>query len=201
MFTINIYLKFALIALLLIEGTVLAFLFGFWYAFPLIIIGLGLVASYIFLGTVQSAAVLMEQMDFERTERRLSLTIKPNWLYKTNRAYFYLIKGNVAANTKDMVAAEQHFLMAQKLELPSDNEKAMVCLQLSNIAASKGNWQGAQLEFRKVQKMKITDPNLRDQIKQFDKSFKQRGTMKASQMGRKGQFYAGGGKRRRPKSR
>ena len=201
MFTINIYLKFALIFVLLVGGTVLAFVFGFWYAFPLLLIGLILLATYILLGTVQSAAVLMEKMDFAATERRLNMTFKPNWLYKANRAYFYLIKGSIAANTKDLVAAEQYFLKAQSLDLPSDNEKAMVSLQLSNIAASKGNWQGAQLEFRKAQKLKVTDPNLKDQIKQFEKSFKQRGTMKASQMGGGGQFYRGGGKRRRPKSR
>ena len=59
MFTINIYLKLALIVVFLIGGTALAFTINFWYAFPLILIGLGLFVSYLLLGTVQSAAELM----------------------------------------------------------------------------------------------------------------------------------------------
>ena len=35
MFTINIYLRFALIFITLVGGVILAFLFGFWYAFPI----------------------------------------------------------------------------------------------------------------------------------------------------------------------
>jgi disulfide bond formation protein DsbB len=88
MFTINIYLRFALIGLLLIGGTILAFFTGFWYAFPILLIGLGLVISYILLGTIQSAAKFMQDSDFDNVEKRLKLTLKPNWLYSTNRAYF-----------------------------------------------------------------------------------------------------------------
>ena len=87
MYTINIYLKFALIALFLIGGTVLAFTAGFWYALPLILIGLVFLASYIFLGTIQSAAQMMQTMDLDGCEKRLALTLKPEWLYVTNRAY------------------------------------------------------------------------------------------------------------------
>ena len=201
MFTINIYLRFALIGLFLIGGAILAILINFWYAFPLIIVGLVLLAGYLFLGTVQSAAPMMEMMNFDAAEKRLNLTWKPDWLYKTNRAYFYMIKGSISSQKKDFDAAETHFLKAQSLELPSDNEKAMVCLQLSNIAAAKGNWTGAQMEFKKAKKYKVTDANLKEQMKEFEKSFKQRGTMKASQMGGKNQFFRGGGKRRRPRAR
>ena len=65
MFTINIYLKLALIAVCLVGGTVLAFAYGFWYALPFFIIGLGLLASYILLvfyrvfGIVANIALFM----------------------------------------------------------------------------------------------------------------------------------------------
>ena len=42
MFTINIYLRFALIALLLIGGTLMAIFIGFWYSFPFLLAGVGL---------------------------------------------------------------------------------------------------------------------------------------------------------------
>ena len=200
MFTINIYLKFALIALFLIGGTVLAITISFWYAFPLLLVGLGLLASYIFLGTVQSAAEFMQNMDFEGCEKRLDLTFKPEWLYVTNKAFFYLIKGSIAMNAKDSDAAEEWFIKAQNLNLPSDNERAMVQLQLANINAMKGKWNAAKLAFRDIKKLKITEGQLKEQISQFEQALKQRG--QTQQVGRHGgRMAVPGGKRRRPKMR
>jgi len=83
MLSINIYLRFALMAVLLIGGTVLAFLFGFWYAFPLLLAGIALLVGYVMLGTVQSAAQIMNATDFEGAEKRLNLTLTPKLLYPT----------------------------------------------------------------------------------------------------------------------
>jgi len=200
MFTINIYLKFALIALFLGGGIVLALTFGFWYAFPLLLIGLGLLVSYVLLGTVQSAAELMQQMDFVACEERLNLTWKPEWLYVTNKAFYYLIKGSMAMNNKDNDLAEEWFTRAQSLKLPSDNERGMVMLQLANINAMKGKWKAAQSTFRDLKKLKITEGQLKEQIVQFEKALKQRGQMKAArQSGQR--MQTPGGKRRRPKMR
>ena len=66
MFSINIKLKFALIALFLVGGVLLAIFQGFWYALPFILVGLGLMASYLLLGTVQSAAQLVQEGNFEK---------------------------------------------------------------------------------------------------------------------------------------
>lgn len=137
MFTINIYLKFALIALFLGGGIILSFSISLWYAVPLILIGLGFLASYIFLGTIQSAAQIMQDGDFEATEKRLNLTLNPKWLYVTNRAFFYIIKGSLALNRKDNDLAESYFHTAKSMKLPSDNERAMVLMQLANMAVQK----------------------------------------------------------------
>lgn len=200
MFTINIYLKFALIALFLGGGIVLAFTISFWYAFPLILIGLGFLASYLLLGTVQSAAQLMQEGDFEGCEQRLNLTFRPNWLYVTNRAFFYLIKGSIAMNNKDNDKAEYWFNEAKDIELPSDNERAMVLLQLANINAMKNKWQAAKVQFRELKKLKVSEPQLKEQIAQFDQVMKQQGQMKnMRQSGQRMQMP--GGKRRRPRMR
>ena len=198
MFTINIYLKFAIIAVCLIGGTLLAFLMGFWYAFPFILIGLGFLASYILLGTVQSAAQLMEQMRFDECEQRLNLTWKPNLLYVTNRAFYYIIQGTMALNLKKNDEAEDWFNQAKDLKLPSDNEKAMVLLQLANINASKNKWKQANLYFQQVKKLDVREGQLKEQIDQFEKVFKQRGQLKHMR-GKGGMRQSG--KRRRPKMR
>ena len=190
MFTLNIYLRFALIALCLGGGIILAITYSFWYAFPFILIGLILLIGYLLLGTVQSAAGLMQTMQFDEADKRLALTLKPDWLYKTNRAFFYMLKGTIALNRKDNDNAEIWLNKAQEIELPSDNEKGMVLLQLANIQASKGNWNSAKMHFSKLKKLKITEPQLKDQLKMFEKAIANRGQMKhmrSGQMrGRKG---------------
>jgi len=163
--TINIYLRFALIALFLGGGLILAFVYSFWYAFPLILIGLIFVAGYIFLGTVQSTAQLVQEEKFAEAEKRIALTWKPEWLYKTNRAFYYMIQGTLAMGRKDTDAAEKWLTQAQNLDLPSDNEKAMVYLQ-------------------------ITEPMMKEQMKQFEKAITNRGQAKHLQgmRGRKGGY-------------
>ena len=200
MFSINIYLRFALIALFLLGGVGAAFAWGFWWALPFILIGIILLIGYFLLGTVQSAAMMLQTSDFEGAERQLGLTYFPQWLYTTNRAYFYMLKGTIASNTKDYTTAEEHYLKAQKIGLPSDNEKAMVYMALANFRAMKNNWAAAEDLFRKIKGLKVSEPSLKEQIKQFEEAMKQKGQIKM--MSRPGfREGVGGGKRPRPKSR
>src|SRR5690349_14051683 len=101
MFTINVYLRFALIILGIFGGVFLSSAYGFWYGFPFVLVGVILLAGYLLLGTIQSAAQLMQTMQFDAVEKRLSLTFFPGLLYKANRAYMYMIKGTIAMYKKD----------------------------------------------------------------------------------------------------
>ncbi|MEM6316165.1 MAG: hypothetical protein AAF960_00760 [Bacteroidota bacterium] len=202
MITINIYVKLALIAVTLLGGIGLIVAYGFWYGFPFLLVGLVLLATYILLGTVQSAAQLVQESKFEEASKRLDLTLKPEWLYSANHAYYNIIKGNLAAVKKDSAAAEGYFNKAKAIGVASDNETAMLELQLANIAASKNKWQQAKNHFKNLKGLKVTEPQLKDQIKQFEKALKQRGAIKAA--GRSGinaMQMNPGGKRRRPKMR
>lgn len=206
MFTINIYLKFALIAIFLGGGVLLAIFQGFWYAFPLLLVGLILLASYLLLGTVQSTAQLVQEQRFDEAEKRLALTANPKWLYVTNRAFYYIMKGSLAAQRQDNNEAEKHFETALGLNLPSDNEKAMVLLQLTSINAGRSKWKVAEKYYRDLKKLNVTERTMKAQLAEFDKAFANRGQMKAAQRmggGRRGQqqFHRPGGKRRRPKMR
>lgn len=206
MFTINIYVKFALIALFLGGGIILAFTQGFWYAFIFLLIGLGLLASYLLLGTIQSAAEMIQTMDLDGAEKRLGLTFFPKLLYVSNRAFYYIIKGTIAINRNNTSLAEGYFNQALELELPSDTEKGMVLLQMANINAQKNKWTAAQNYYRDAKKLNITEPQLKNQLEDFGKALKNRGQAKAAQgmgMGRRGKqtMQAGKSKRRRPKMR
>jgi len=203
MFSLNIYLKFALIALCLGGGILLAIFQSFWYALPILLIGIGLLTSYILLGTVQSSAQLVQTGDFDEAKKRIGLTWKPEWLYKTNRAFYYIMQGSLSLNDKDTNKAEEWFKMAEGIELPTDDEKAMVQLQLANINAQKDKWKQAELYYKNVKKLKVTQPDLKAQIAQFDMAFKNRGQMKHMRQGggKRGGMMRQGGKRRRPKMR
>jgi len=200
MFKINIYLKFALIAIFLVGGIILGFIYGFGYSWIMIFIGVLILISYIMLGTIQSAAEMVQTMDLEGAEKRLGLTLSPRLLYVSNRAFYYIIKGTIAINQNDSVKAEALFNQALSLKLPTETEKAMVLMQLANINAQKNKWTAAKNHFREAKKLKVLEPQLKEQMEMFEKALKNRGQAKAAQgMGRRGQQT--GGKRRRPKMR
>ncbi|HMR44335.1 MAG TPA: hypothetical protein PKC40_10905 [Saprospiraceae bacterium] len=203
MFTINIYLRFALIGLFLGGGILLAFLYGFWYASVPILIGLILVAGYIFLGTISSAAQLVQDTKLDEAEKRLDMTLKPEWLYASNRAFYYIMKGTFAINRKNTEEGETWLKKAREVKVPTDNERAMIELQLANIAASKGKWNQAQIHLKVIKDLNITESMIKEQVKQFEKAFANRGQAKAAMMMGKqgGHIGMGGGKRRRPKMR
>ncbi len=205
MFTINIYLKFALIALGFILGAVLTTTLGFWYAFPFWLLGFVMLASYIFLGTVQSSAQLIQEEDFDGAELRLGLTKFPQFLYVTNRAFYYIMKGSIFAQRKDNKSAEEAFNHALTLKLPSDNEKAMVLMQLTNINATKGKWTEANNFLKQAKGLTVTQSDIKGQLAYLDKAMAQNmaqaKTMKSMGGMRGGMRQGGGGKRRRPKMR
>ncbi|MCR9290919.1 MAG: hypothetical protein NXI23_26415 [Bacteroidetes bacterium] len=206
MFSINIYLKFALIALCLIGGILLAIFQGFWYAFPILLIGIGLLVSYLLLGTIQSAAKFIQLTDFVGADKRLNLILFPNLLYVTNKAYYYILKGTIAEHQGRSEDAEDLLNIAQSLDLPTDNEKAAVALQLANISAKKNKWNQAKLQFRAIKGMKVTEGALKEQIKEFEKALNNRGQIQAATRAGYGGRSKGiplkpGGKRRRPKMR
>lgn len=206
MFTINIYLKFALILLGFGLGIVLTFTMGFWYSSPFWLLGIIMLGSYLLLGTVQSTAQIVQDGDIEEAEKRLNLTKFPGILYVTNRAFYYIMKGTIAAHKREQSEAESYFNTALSLKLPSDNERAMVLMQLANIDASKGRWQSAKNYFKKAKKLKVTQRDIKGQLDYFEKVINNnRGQMKAARsMGKQGMKMmqqGAGGKRRRPKMR
>ena len=204
MFSINIYLKLALIVIMIGGGILLAITQGFWYSFPFLLIGIGLLVSYIMLGTIQSSAQLLQLEQFDAAEKRLSWTWNPNWLYKTNRAMYYILKGGLAMNRQNFTEAEEYFKTAEAIDLPTDDEKAMVQLQLASINAQKNKWNAAKRYYMNLKKLKVTQPQIKAQIAQFDMAFKNRGQMKHAQgQGKRGQnvMQMGKSKRRRPRMR
>lgn len=203
MIKINVYLRFALIVACLIGGAALTAAYGFWYALPLFLVALVLLAGYILLGTIQSTSELMQAQRFEEAERQLSLTKFPRYLYPANRAYYYLLRANLAQARKDTKEAETYLHKASTIKMPSANETAVVQLQLANIAAQKGQWPEVNKRLQAVKKLDVSEPMIREQTGQLEKAYRNRGNVRLAQrMGvRPGAGGRPGGKRRRPRIR
>ncbi len=202
MFKVNIYAKFAMIALGFIGGIVTTMTLGFGYGWIFFLVGIIALVSYLLMGTIQSAGEMLQSQDFDGAESRLGLIYFPNLLYSTNKAMYYMLKGSLAAQRKENSLAEGYFNKAMSMKLNSDDEKAMILLQMAGIQAQKGNWNGAKNYMYKTKELKVTQTMIKDQIKQFDTAIAQRGQMKVAQsMGMNPAQGMGGGKRRRPKMR
>ena len=204
MFTINIYLRFALIGLGVVGGIALWAIWGFWYGFPLLLMGLLLLAGYLLLGTIMSTNQLLAQQKYPEAEQRLAMTYFPNMLLIGYKGVFYMTKGAIALQKKDMVTAEALLKQSLTAGLPSDNERGAAQLQLAMIYASKNNRLAAQNQISELKKLNITEPMLKEQAKEMEKQLKQLqqagnpATM-AMMAGKGG--YRPGGKRPRPKMR
>ncbi len=193
MFSINIYVRFALIGVCLLGGIILAFVYGFWYAFPFLLVGIVLLIGYILLGTVQSAGMLLQQADIAGAEKRLNMTFKPEWLFGPNRAVYFMLKGTLAINRKELKEGEEWFSKAEAIDMPSDNEAAMIQVQLAALKASKRNWNAAKKHVKKAKDLKITTPEIKAQLAQVEELVKNKGQqrvqMRGKGKGRGGKYY------------
>ncbi len=172
MFSINIYLRFALIALGLVGGTILSSTYGFWYGFPFILIGLLLLLGYFLLGTIVSTNQLLGTMQVDEAEARLKMTYFPNMLLMGYRGVFYMTKATIAMQRKDWASAETDLKIALEKGLPTDNERGGALMQLMMIGAQKGNLNNVPAQMAEIKKLNITDPSLKEQLKSIEQQLK-----------------------------
>ena len=109
-----------------------------------------------------------------------------------------MLKAGIAQNRQQHQEAEQLLQKARDIKVPTDNERAVIHLQLANIALQRSNWNQARAYFKVVKDCKVTEPTIKEQIREFEKVFKNRGAFKPGMGGRGGRMTPGG-KRRRPK--
>jgi hypothetical protein len=203
MFTINIYLRFALIAAGLLLGIGLWMAYGFWYGFPFLLAGIILLAGYFLLGTVLSSFQLIQAQEFDAAEKQLALTKFPNLLLFMMRSQFYMAKSTLAMQRKDFSAAEGLTNQALSTGFSSDDEKAIAFLQLAGMVANKGNILKAQSYMADIKKLNIKEPQVKEQIKFFEQQLKIATQNKAQSqqfMGMQNGFRPGS-KKPRPKVR
>lgn len=205
MFTINVYLRFALIVGGIVGGIVLWAIpgLGIWYGLPFLLVGVIMLAGYLMLGTILSTNQLLAKQQLAEAEARLKLTFFPKLLLVGYKGVYYMTHGALAMQKRDFNTAEMWIKKSLDSGLPSENERATALLQLVIIYASKNNFKAAQTQFVEVKKLNVTEPMLKEQIKEVEKQLKQAGqTMNPSTMAMMGgKGFRPGSKRRQPKMR
>ncbi len=203
MFTINIYLRLALIVGGILGGIALWSGFGFWYGFPFLLIGIVLLAGYLMLGTILSTNQLLSQQRLDEAEARLRMTYFPKLLLVGYKGVYFMTLGAIAMQKRDFNTAEVWIKKSLDSGLPTDNERAAAMLQLVMIAAGKNNIKAAQGHFADLKKLNVTEGMLKEQIKEVEKQLKQAGqAMNPSMMAMMGgKGFRPGSKRRQPPMR
>ena len=116
-----------------------------------------------------------------------------------------MMKGTIAQGLGRTDEAEGWLMKAHTVKLPSDNERAAVQLQLAGIAIQRKKLNLAKNYLKNIKELNVTEPTLKEQVKQLDKAMGQQGQMKmAHQMGmaqKGGMPLNPRSKRRRPPGR
>ena len=203
MFIINIYLRFALIAGGILGGIALWALWGFWYGFPFLLVGVVLLIGYLLLGTILSTNQLLAKQQLDEAEARLKMTYFPNILLMGYKGVFYMTKGALYMQKRDLNTAEIWIKKSLESGLPTDNERAAAMLQLVMISANRNQIKVAQNQFADLKKLSVTETMLKEQIKEVEKQLKQAGqAMNPSMMAMMGgKGFRQGSKRRQPPMR
>jgi len=160
-------------AALLIGGIIISFLpHGLAWSWLLLIPGIVLTVGYFLFGTLSSASQRMQIGDYEGAEEQLKWTWKPNWMLKMNRGVYHFLLGTIKMQRRQLDAAEVHMQDSLEAGMPNGDYTAQVYLALSNIAASKNKIQPAKNYLKEAKACDITEPQLKDAIKQYEKQFK-----------------------------
>ncbi len=154
-------------------GAIVAILAGYaalqgWYELSAVggLITAYMVWSYFRQGTVALASKAFHQKDYPTAERLLDQIKDPDKLARSRRGYYEFIYGNIELKRGNTLKAERHFQIASLFPLRSENDKALVLVQLANLNLAKREFEKAGVYAAKAKELKISSrvSNIIDKI-------------------------------------
>ncbi len=167
-------LKWRLIATIasLVLALVLTFTAGFGYSFIFWLIFLVFVTGYFLLGTITSASEQLNFGNIDGAEKILGYTKFPKLLLKMNQAYFHLLSGMIALQRNETEKGEELLKLALETGLPTDNDKAMVLLNLAHVNYSKRKYPLAKAQLRQIKEMDVKEPSVVSKVAELEQALK-----------------------------
>ena len=112
------------------------------------ILALILIGGYFLFGTVNGALFSLNRGKVQEAEKMLLQTIKPEWLLKSHKAYYFFTKGLLALHKVNshseneqlyLKEGEENLLKSLEIGLSRKQEKAMAYINLAAVALKKKN--------------------------------------------------------------
>lgn len=152
---------------LVIIGALAAIFFasvGLWLQMAAALAFILLIALGYFLnGAVFLALRKLVKNDFEGAEKLLHMTRYPQYLGRSQKAYYYFLNGCIEANKENLAVAAGYLEKSLSLGLRTDNDKSVALLNLSSIYLSLGNKEKAAQYLELVKKLRY-NPGLQPEI-------------------------------------
>lgn len=124
----------------------------------LLIIGaLLLLYGYIRYASVWLAFRKLSANDFTKAKKLLEATLNPEWLSKSQRAYYYWGMGLINLVEGSLDIAERQLIKAHNTGLKTNDDISMVYLGLAEINYKKGEIERAKTFINKAEKIPHKD--------------------------------------------
>lgn len=170
-FQIQVILFFVSVALTIFLWITVDFV---WAWIPLLVAVI-LLAKHLLIGTVNGAALKMQEGNIDGADKLLNYIFKPSWLQFGYHGMYYFVKSTIAMQKGDVKKAESLTYHALSLKI-ADDFKAMAYLQLINVQAMQLQRDPKNLLIinrikelhAKTKKLNITTPQVKEQLDQVD---------------------------------
>jgi len=149
-----------------------------WAWMPLLIV-IVLLTKHLLIGTVNGAAMKMQEGDADGADKLLNYTFNPSWLQFGYHGMFYFMRSTIAMQKGDTKKAEALTNKVLNMKI-ADDFKGMAYLQLINIQAMQLQRDPKNLIVinkikelhAKTKKLNITTPQVKEQLAQVDMMLK-----------------------------
>lgn len=156
-----------LFLLLLAAASVVAAVFGIWSLLILSsVLSFLLLWGYFRYATVKLALNRIRKEDYVEAKRLIAYTDKPDRLSKSQKAYFFFVKGFIAREEEQYDDAEMLLEEALTIGLSKENDRAMALLALADIAMVRRRRTQARTYVAKMKNLKV-DPKLMPSIRKM----------------------------------
>lgn len=156
-----------LLLLLLAVASILAAVFGIW---TLLILSAALsfllLWGYFRYATVKLALSRIYKEDYEEAERIIDYTTKPQSLNRSQKAYYFFVKGFIAREKEQYQDAFMMLEEALAMGIKGESDRARAILALADMALVQKHKSDAKTYFSKIKDLKV-DPKLMPAIRKM----------------------------------
>lgn len=137
-----------------------------------LLMGFGLLVwGYYRNGSVYLANRRLRQEKYEKATKLLDEVAKPNWLARVVQGYYYLCRGHIAFHEGRHTEAQMHFQTAYELRPPNGNDRALILLNLAQLANILGDKKQARHYIKEAEGERM-NPDLAQAMAAYKKKIK-----------------------------